>query len=229
MNTQRITQPLHRLPALALVAAYALTIQCLPLDQAGPPEEDAAARIAGFVGAQGLSSGSDASGLSDLGDGTVTFGPQNLEWAKCGQASAAGANAYGGGGSSDDCTANGGPVGLMYCSATDNSCNGGTITGLLDGGGASEAYQSCAALTLGGHSDWRVPNQNALAGFLFGAIGSQSAVFPNVLSGPLEGRYWSSNSTGTADAIAASIEEIGVGQFTKTNPLRVFCTRHADG
>lgn len=33
----------------------------------------------------------------------------------------------------------------------------------------------------------------------------------------------------TADAIAVSTEEISVSQVTRTSPLRVFCTRAADG
>lgn len=72
MNRTQQTRQSYLWPALGLAAGFALSIQCLPLDLAGQPEDEATALLAGFVGTQGLRPGSGTSGLRD---GTVSFGP----------------------------------------------------------------------------------------------------------------------------------------------------------
>lgn len=48
---------------------------------------------------------------------------------------------------------------LQYCDARDNSCNGGTNAGTLDGSGNSALYTACNDFNLEGKS-WRVPTKD---------------------------------------------------------------------
>jgi len=93
---------------------------------------------------KGSSSGSGAVAVTDNGDQTVTIPAYNLTITKCRA------------GTSGQYCETGSPT-YAFCNAADNSCNGGTDSGSLDGGGTSAAYTVCDGLVLGGHSDWRLP------------------------------------------------------------------------
>lgn len=58
---------------------------------------------------------------------------------------------------SNNCT--GTAVRAKFCNVNDNSCNGGTNEGPLNG--TSEAYTACNGLSLSGKT-WRVPTKNEL-------------------------------------------------------------------
>lgn len=102
--------------------------------------------------------------FTDMGDGTVklvvtagTFGgqtytAQTLFYAKCthGQTYDAAGN-----------TCTGSASLVKYCNVNDNSCNGGTNSGTLNGSGTSTAYTACNGLSLASKT-WRVPSKNEL-------------------------------------------------------------------
>jgi hypothetical protein len=85
--------------------------------------------------------------IRDNGDGTASSVHQNLTWMRCSM------------GQTYDPATNGctGAAGTyQYCATGDDSCNGGTSPGLLDGFGPSPMFTACASSTLAGRS-WRVP------------------------------------------------------------------------
>lgn len=144
--------------------------------------------------------------LKDRGDGTVSSAYQNLLWQKC-ETNQTWDGA---------CTGSFSPV--SFCSAADDSCNGGSPTGTLDGGGTSSAYNYCASLTMAGRT-WRVPTVAELQE-LFRASRSVPTLFPGLSTSQY---YISSESDSTTNARAVLFLGGTVGTLNKTNLLRVRC------
>jgi len=122
---------------------------------------------------------------TDYGSMTVKETASGLVWKKCAQ------------GQANDSACSGTASEYTYCAAIDNSCNGGTDTGLLSSGGANDAYTACNALNsnpaggYGGISNWRVPTKDELIYFTLHSTATEfSSLFPNRQSGD----YWSANS-----------------------------------
>ncbi|MBK8398388.1 MAG: DUF1566 domain-containing protein [Leptospiraceae bacterium] len=179
--------------------------------------------------------------FTDMNDGTVrlavtagTFGSQTytaqtLFYAKCshGQTYDAGSN-----------TCTGATTTVKYCSVNDNSCNGGTDTGILDGSGTSGAYTACNGLSLASKT-WRVPTKNELKLLIncndgttmpndAGSCGAGNftaptinSLFPNTTSGA----YWSSTSTSLTGAVYIFFSNsiIGMGGQKQPNNMNVRC------
>ena len=95
----------------------------------------------------------ELTGTVDNGDGTVTNHDLGITWMKCAQGMT-----YDSG--SDSCTGTAGT--FQYCDEWDNSCNGGVDSGLLDGNGISQAWETCNDLVYAGSGNWRVPNKEEL-------------------------------------------------------------------
>ncbi len=141
-----------------------------------------------------LAANTEKQNITDNGNGTVSVISQNLTWAKCPQQDTTGANLYNPG--SNDCS--GGSAGLFdYCSASDSSCDNGTI---LNGAGTSGAWSTCANLTLTGRT-WRVPTKNELKSFTDVAT---SAIFP----GTVGSTYWSTDVVDVTGAWTVEIDSL---------------------
>ena len=91
--------------------------------------------------------------LVDNGDGTVTVPYYGITLTRCRL------------GLSGNRCAIGTAATYSYCNATDNSCNGSTNVGVLDGNGVSQAYAACNSLALGGRN-WQVPDLSEVQMFL---------------------------------------------------------------
>lgn len=122
---------------------------------------------------------------TDYGNMRVRETASGLIWKKCAQ------------GQTNDTICSGTAADHTYCAAADNSCNGGTDTGILSAGGANDAYTACNSLNsnpaggYGGISNWRVPTKNELVHFTLHSTATEfSALFPNRQNGD----YWSANS-----------------------------------
>ncbi len=96
-----------------------------------------------------------------------------------------------------------------YCNAADNSCNGGTNFGVLDGGGTSTAYTTCNTLSFAGKmsGSWRVPTKNELKALIHctdkvipddrndcGTGNYTSPSINHLFSNTVINPYWSSSS-----------------------------------
>lgn len=94
------------------------------------------------------------SGTPTLKIGTYTYGTTTLYFKKCsqGQTFNSGTNSCSGTSSY-----------FQYCDTQDNSCNGGTNTGNLNGNGNSEAFATCKDEVFGGLSNWRVATDKDLS------------------------------------------------------------------
>lgn len=153
---------------------------------------------------KGSSSGfTPAISMEAMGDDTYYVSLYDLTFTKC----QLGASGYGCG--------EGTAGTYQFCNATDNSCNGGTDTGTLDGGGTSSAYTACNTLTRNGKSDWRVPNRANFTNL-------NKAVFANQLTlgfSSLGG--WSSDSLSATNAYIAT----GGSNGSKTMNVNVRCVR----
>ncbi len=136
--------------------------------------------------------------VTDNGDGTITAEVQNLLWAKCSQVNATGANMYNS--SANDCSGAAAST-FPFCSAADDSCNGGNSLGRLDGGGTSDVWNTCANLNLGGRTNWRVPSREELTAFFFGVYRSNTSLFDT----PGPGNYWTGNSATSTQAFQLQI------------------------
>ena len=147
-----------------------------------------------------------ADSLTDNGDGTVTSvrNGVSLMYAKCNQGTGAGNTRYGGGGAADPCTSGTVFTGT-FCNGNNNTCNGGTDTGTLDGGGVSQAFASCAGLSLGGHTDWRVATISELLTWRFVLAQAAPDLFPNFTS---PDPYWSANSLDTTQAFRMTADGV---------------------
>lgn len=102
--------------------------------------------------------------FTDMCDGTIklvinagtyggnTYSAKTLYFAKCshGQTYDSSCN-----------TCTGTATQVQYCDSADNSCNGGTDAGTLNGSGTSGAYSACSGSSLASKS-WRVPTKDEL-------------------------------------------------------------------
>ena len=95
--------------------------------------------------------------LRDNGNGTITDSAKGITWMKCAQGMTFNA---------DSNTCEDSNSTFQYCDAQDNSCNGGVSGNLLDGGGNSEAWDTCNTSEFAGHTDWRVPTKEELKGLI---------------------------------------------------------------
>ena len=167
------------------------------------------------------------------GDGTITDSARGITWMACAQGMTY--NAAGN-------TCDGSYSNFQYCGANDNSCNGGVSGGLLDGGGNSEAWDTCDTLEFAGYTDWRVPNIEELASLLKcndGPLGYpgrtecgsgnytqpaiDTALFPNFPTTTL----WTSASY-VVNSLNAWLVDFNYGffyNFSKDNSLSVLCVR----
>ncbi len=106
---------------------------------------------------EGTWGGSATCGFIDNLDGTIAEPAKGITWMKCAQGMTFNANG-------NTCEGNYGT--FQYCDGNNNSCNGGVSGNLLDGGGNSEAWDTCNALDFAGQTDWRVPNKEELKGLI---------------------------------------------------------------
>jgi hypothetical protein len=95
--------------------------------------------------------------LRDNSNGTITDSAKGITWMKCAQGMTFNAESN---------TCEGSNSTFQYCDWNNNSCNGGVSDGLLDGGGNSEAWDTCNTLEFAGHTDWRVPTKEELGGLI---------------------------------------------------------------
>jgi hypothetical protein len=91
--------------------------------------------------------------MVDNNNGTITNADLDITWMKCAQGMAFDAD-------SNTCLGN--ETTFRYCSEIGNSCNGGVDSGLLDGNGISQAWETCNDLVYAGSGNWRVPNKEEL-------------------------------------------------------------------
>lgn len=83
------------------------------------------------------------------------------------------------------------------------------------------ALTTCESLTLGGYSDWRLPNQNELQSIARGYT-LMSSIFANFGYG----YYWSSTSTGNTESAFGISTNGGDGEsISKTYDVYVRCVR----
>ncbi len=147
--------------------------------------------------------------LRDPGDGTITDSATGLVWKKCSQ------------GQTTDTLCSGTPTGVQYCNANDNTCNGGSNTGTLNGAGTSAAYTSCNDLnasSYAGKTTWRVPTLDELKTINTNTVTEESVFkifFPNT------GRadYYVSASSLSATQFAAATFLGQTLLFTKTTGI----------
>jgi len=116
-------------------------------------------------------------------------------------------------------------TGLIWqkCSAGLGTTLGNCSTGSISSYSWSSAISYCEGLTLGGRSDWRLPNINELGSIIdytkyVPAI--DTAVFPNTQSNDV---YLSSTSQSTSGAWCVFFGGGGVGSIDKTAPYYVRC------
>ncbi len=136
------------------------------------------------------------SNFKDNGDNTVTDSRTGLVWMKCSQ------------GQNHDSSCSGAVTTFRFCSANDNSCNGGTAGGSLThpslwtGGQTSDIWTECNNLNstpsggFAGRNNWRVPTWAELISIMDISVVSpsiNSAFFPNTPTGA-PARWWTSNS-----------------------------------
>lgn len=145
--------------------------------------------------------------LRDRGDGTISSAYQDLLWQKCevGQIW-------------DGSSCTGAAAIVQYCNVLNDSCNGGSPTGSLDGSGVSQAYNYCNSLTLGGRS-WRVPVRAELVE-LFRATRQDTSLFPGLTTMQY---YWSRESQSTTKAYGILFAGGTTGVLNKTTPYRLRC------
>ncbi len=122
--------------------------------------------------------------FTNNGNGTIIDNTSGLTWLKC----SVGQNL-----TSSTCSGTAGTY--QFCTAADNSCNGGSNTGTLTSG---PAFSACAALngtTFGGKTGWHVPTTTEWESLNWYGIGSAavSHYFPSASS--LGNWLWSSNSS----------------------------------
>lgn len=119
-------------------------------------------------------------------------------------------------------------TGLMWqkCSAGLN--NDATCSGTATTSNWSQAADSCTALTLGGHSDWRLPSDQELMGIVNFSISYpgptiNAAHFPNTKAE----EYWSSeeDAVTTDNAWSVLFYSGSVMPYNKTALLNVRCVR----
>ncbi|MDH5721580.1 MAG: DUF1566 domain-containing protein [Spirochaetia bacterium] len=118
--------------------------------------------------------------INDNGNGTVTVGNGSLTWMKCSQ----GQNQL-------DCSGTAGTY--QYCSTETSDCHAGTYSGILNGGGASEVWDTCQALSassFAGRTTWRAPTWTELTDFA-GVYTVNQALFPNT---PTALGFWTASS-----------------------------------
>lgn len=154
----------------------------------------------------------------DNGDGTVTDYSRTLVWKKCSQGQVWNTT-------NNDCTGTGsvddeyGVGTYQYCDANDNSCNGGTDNGILDGGGASTAWSTCDAETLTGRN-WRVPTFDELKDLHDNAYSNNISLFPNTAT---LWYYWSATSYGTTVALSVHFGNSDLASSPETSSNYVRC------
>jgi hypothetical protein len=88
-----------------------------------------------------------------------------------------------------------------------------------------EAMEYCQNLVLGGHKDWRLPDDDSIVSVL--EHGKQGSVLSSVFEYLSEGDYWSSNIDDTQKdkAYQVFLEEGCSDIYPKTQKARVFCIR----
>jgi len=152
---------------------------------------------------KGSSSGFTAAiSMEAMGDDTNYIALYNLTVTKC----QLGASGYG-------CFE--GTAGTyQFCNATDNSCNGGTDTGTLDGGGTSSAYTACNSLTRNGKDDWRLPTRSEYNLLNRATFANQLTLGFSSIAG------WTNQSNTATNAWSGS----GISQ-SKTANTGVYCVR----
>ncbi|KAB2934045.1 MAG: DUF1554 domain-containing protein [Leptonema illini] len=147
-----------------------------------------------------------AQDLRDRGDGTISSAHQNLLWQKCESGQTW----------SGSCT---GAVSFYaYCSSANDTCNGGSTPGSLDGFGASPAYNYCNSLGLAGRS-WRVPTRAELQE-LFRATRQDSSLLPGLVTV----QYYLSTESHSIDRAYAILFSGGTeGNLMKNSTFRIRC------
>jgi hypothetical protein len=147
-----------------------------------------------------------AQDLRDRGDGTISSAHQNLLWQKCESGQTW----------SGSCT---GAVSFYaYCSSANDTCNGGSTPGSLDGFGASPAYNYCNSLGLAGRS-WRVPTRAELQE-LFRATRQDSSLLPGLVTV----QYYLSTESHSSDRAYAILFSGGTeGNLMKNSTFRIRC------
>lgn len=108
------------------------------------------------------------------------------------------------------------------CSAGQGTTLGNCSTGNVSSYTWPNAITYCEGLTLGGRSDWRLPNINELRSIVdYGKSTNYSTSFPNTQSND----YWSSStytrSTSNAWGVSFSFRSVNFG--SKTNGYYVRC------
>lgn len=167
--------------------------------------------------------------FTDMCDGTIklvitagtyggnTYTSRTMYFTKCsqGQVWNSSSNDCAGTGSSGD---NYGATVFPYCNGMNNNCNGGTNSGILDGGGTSGAYIACSGTILAGKS-WRVPTKEELKllvectdqsipndGSDCGVGNYTSPTFNNLFSNTVSYSYWSSSGSSASSSRAWYID-----------------------
>ncbi len=120
-----------------------------------------------------------------------------------------------------DCLGTGAPY-PTFCAAQDNSCNGGSDTGLLNGLGASSLYEACGHLVMEGYSDFRVPTKSELLELVNGLMKQPPFLFP----GPSTHYFWSSTSASANAAWTVdSLTGVASGADKNNTSRSVYCVR----
>jgi hypothetical protein len=171
-------------------------------------------------------------------DGTISDLANNLIWKKCSQ----------GQNNDTDCTGTAGTY--YYCNVNDDSCNGGLVTGVLDGNGDSQVWTTCNDLNsnpAGGFAsitNWRVPTKDELKSLIFCSNGTETpleddtdcgsdfdipaikSIFPNTPAV----RFWSSSASILGSWGAWDVDFWGGNTKTtsKSDPERVRCVATKD-